>query len=114
MSGDGAPPRLARQLAFLVELDKLKTVLRRTSLIDGVPVLAVEILSPRDTQEEIDEKIEGYLQAGVHLVWVIDAHDQTVTIYRPGAAPELVNVNQELAGEPELPGFRVPAAQLFV
>jgi putative hydrolase of HD superfamily len=34
MSGDGTPPRLASQLAFLVELDKLKTVLRRTSLID--------------------------------------------------------------------------------
>jgi len=34
MSGDGTTPRLARQLAFLVELDKLKTVLRRTSLID--------------------------------------------------------------------------------
>src|SRR5271166_3504265 len=36
-----------------------------TSLIDGVPVLVVEILSPGDTQEEVDEKIDGYLQAGI-------------------------------------------------
>ena len=84
-----------------------------TSLIDGVPLLVVEILSPSDTQEQIDEKIDGYLQAGVALVWVIDPHDRTVTIYRPGQEPEFVNVRQELSGDPHLPGFRVPAAHLF-
>jgi Uma2 family endonuclease len=84
-----------------------------TSLIDGVPVLVVEILSPNDTQEQIDEKSDSYLQAGVALVWVIDPHDRTVTIYRPGQEPELVNVRQELSGDPHLPGFRVPVAQLF-
>jgi Uma2 family endonuclease len=84
-----------------------------TSLIDGVPVLVVEILSPSDTQEHVDEKIDDYLQAGVALVWVIDPHDRTVTIYRPGAEPELVNVRHELSGDPHLPGFRVTTAQLF-
>jgi Uma2 family endonuclease len=84
-----------------------------TTLIDGVPVLAVEILSPNDTQEEIHEKLDGYLQAGVRVVWVIDPHDRTVRIYRPGMRPALVNDEQELSGEPELPGFRVPAAQFF-
>lgn len=84
-----------------------------TSLIDGVPVLVVEILSPSDTQEQVDEKIDGYLQAGVALVWVIDPHDRTVTIYRPNQEPELVNVRQELSSEPHLPGFHISAAQLF-
>jgi Uma2 family endonuclease len=84
-----------------------------TSLIDGVPVLVVEILSPSETQEQVDEKIDGYLQAGVALVWIIDPHDRTVTIYRPGGEPELVNIRQELLGDPQLPGFRVPAAHLF-
>ncbi len=84
-----------------------------TTLIDGVPVLVVEILSPSDTQEQVDEKIDDYLRAGVALVWVIDPHDRTVLIYRPNQEPEFVNVRQELSGEPQLPGFRVPAAQLF-
>ena len=84
-----------------------------TTLIDGVPVLAGEILSPSDVLEEINEKIDHYLRAGVALVWLIDPHDQTVTIYRPGKAPELVNIHQELVGEPHLPGFRVPVAQIF-
>jgi Uma2 family endonuclease len=85
-----------------------------TTLIDGVPVLAVEILSPSDTLDEVNEKIDGYLSAGVALVWVIDPHHRTVEIFRPGAEPELVNVRQELSGDPMLPGFRVPVAQLFV
>ena len=84
-----------------------------TTLIDGVPVLAVEILSPNATVEEINEKTDDYLAAGVPLVWVIDPHHRTVEIFRPGAEPELVNVRQELSGEPHLPGFRVPVAQLF-
>jgi Uma2 family endonuclease len=84
-----------------------------TNLIDGVPVLVVEILSPSDTQEQVDEKTDGYLQAGVALVWVIDPHDRTVTIYRPGQEPELVNVRQELSGDPQLPGFHIAVAQLF-
>ncbi len=84
-----------------------------TSLIDGVSVLVVEILSPSDTQEEVDEKTDGYLHAGVALVWVIDPHDRTVTIYRPGSEPELVNVRQELSGEPHLPGFRVSVANIL-
>jgi Uma2 family endonuclease len=84
-----------------------------TRLIDGVPILAVEILSPNDVQEQIHEKVDTYLQAGVALVWVIDPHDRTVRIYRPDQEPELVNIRQELTGEPHLPGFRVPVAQVF-
>jgi len=85
-----------------------------TTLIDGVPILAVEILSPSDILEEIHEKIAAYLHAGVLLVWIIDPYDKTVRIYRPGKAPEHVNVDQELSGEPHLPGFRVRVAELFV
>ena len=62
---------------------------------------------------EISEKIDGYLAAGVALVWLIDPHLRTVEIIRPDAEPELVNIRQELSGEPHLPGFRVPVAQIF-
>ena len=84
-----------------------------TSLINGPPVLAVEILSPSDVQEDVNEKIDEYLAAGVRLVWVIDPHHRTVTIHRPGRDPAFVNAAQELSGEPELPGFRVAVVRLF-
>jgi Uma2 family endonuclease len=96
-----------------VAADVVKQQGEDTTIIDGVPVLAVEILSPSDTVEEIKEKIDDYLAAGVALVWIVDPHDQTVTVYRKGARPELVNVDQELKAEPSLPGFCVKAAEVF-
>ncbi len=84
-----------------------------TTLIDGVPVLALEILSPSDTVEDIHEKIDALLAPGVPLVWIIDPHDRTVRVYRPGTEPELFNARQHLTAEPHLPGFGVPVARLF-
>jgi Uma2 family endonuclease len=85
----------------------------KTSLIEGAPVLAVEILSPSDAEQEINEKVDTYLAAGVRLVWIVDPHDRTVLVYRPGAEPVLFNARQELSGDPELPGFRVAVSEFF-
>ncbi len=84
-----------------------------TTIIEGVPTLVVEILSPNDTQEEIDEMVDSYLSVGVPLVWLVDPTDRTVTIYRPGEEPTLVNSRQTLEGGTVLPGFSVPVAQIF-
>lgn len=84
-----------------------------TTLIDGSPVLVVEILSPSDTQEDIHEKIDEYLTVGVALVWIVDPADRTVRVYRPDAEPEPFNVRQVLSADPHLPGFQVPVARIF-
>jgi Uma2 family endonuclease len=84
-----------------------------TTLIDGAPILAVEILSPNEVKETTDEKIGEYLAAGVALVWIIDPRWRTVETFRPNAQPQMVNCDQELTAEPHLPGFRVRVAELF-
>jgi Uma2 family endonuclease len=82
-------------------------------LIEGVPLLAVEILSPSDTIEEIDTKITTYLSAGVALIWIIDPHRRTAMIYQPDALPRLVTENDDLTGGDVLPGFAVRFGELF-
>ena len=82
-------------------------------LIDGPPMLAVEILSPSDEHETIVEKINSYLEAGVKLIWVVDPDFQSVTIYRPDANPTLLSGEDEISGDPHLPGFRVPVSKFF-
>lgn len=84
-----------------------------TTLIDGVPTLAIEVLSPNDTTEEITEKVEAYLAAGVPLVWIVHPRFRTVTVHRPGHEPELFNIQQELTGEPHLPGLRIRVEAIF-
>ena len=80
---------------------------------EGPPILAVEILSPSDKQEEIDEKIQLYLETGVAIVWVVHPRFKTVTVYRPGADPMMLSGSQELTAEPHLPSFRVSLTRLF-
>lgn len=96
-----------------VSADMVARQSEATTMLEGVPTLAVEILSPSDTQQDIDEKLAKYLGAGVPLVWLVDPTDQTVVVYRPRAAPELFNIHAELTAEPHLPGFRVPVAKIF-
>jgi len=83
------------------------------TIILGVPSLVAEIVSPSTVYEELHEKIGIYLASGVPLVWVIDPHDKTVTIYRPGEEPTFANVRQELTGGDVLPGLVMPVARLF-
>jgi len=82
-------------------------------LIEGAPVLAVEILSPSNKWDEVTDKVREYLAAGVALIWVLDPVFRTVQVYRPGCEPEMFNSRQELTGEPHLPGFRIEVAGLF-
>ena len=84
-----------------------------TTLLAGVPTLTVEILSPNDTVEQIEEKTDAYLAAGVPLAWVVDPTDRTVTVYRPGAEPELFNVTHTIPAHPAMPGFSPAVAELF-
>ena len=82
-------------------------------MIDGPPVLAVEILSPNDTQKEVHAKIADYLASGVAVVWVVDPIFQTVTVYRPQQKTAFFTDADELTAEPELPGFRARVSQFF-
>jgi Uma2 family endonuclease len=99
--------------AMYVSPEVLAAQADETTLLDGIPSLVVEILSPNDTVEEINEKIGAYRTAGVPHIWVIDPYLHTLTVHRPNGQPVLFNVSQEVTAEPELPGFRIPVAKLF-
>ena len=93
-----------------------EVMLRQTedsTLIDGVPTLVVEILSPSDTIEDVNEKIDAYLAARVSIIWIIDPYRHTITVHRTDSVPKLFTIRDELSAEPHLPGFRVPVARLF-
>jgi len=83
------------------------------TVIVGVPTLIVEILSPSTTVKALDDRLKVFGKAAVPVVWVVDPQDKTVTVYRHGQKPTMVNDAQDLIGDPELPGFRVPVARLF-
>ena len=52
--------------------------------------------------------MDEYLANGAQLGFLLDVEAETAYIYRPGQAVETVQgYDQELSGEPVLPGFRL-------
>ena len=85
----------------------------KSNLFSSPPLLAVEILSSSDTVELVQDKVTNYLSCGVPLVWIVDPHFRTVVVHRPDAAPEMFSGDEELSGDPHLPGLRVAVKEVF-
>jgi Uma2 family endonuclease len=83
------------------------------AFFEGPPTLAVEILSPSDTQEDIDEKVALFLESGVNVVWIVNPRFKTVTVYRADAQPALFHEHQTIDAEPYLPGYRARVGSFF-
>jgi Uma2 family endonuclease len=79
----------------------------------GAPDLAVEVISPSDTLEEVEEKVADYLAAGTRLVWVVNPRRKTVTVYRSPEAAQILRGDDELDGGDVVPGFRCAVAEVF-
>lgn len=109
----GNPPEVVGIDVAYVDADLASQSSQATTLFDGVPILAVEVLSPSDTQDWIRERVASLLNGGVKVVWIVDPEDETVRVRRKGVPAKALDTTQELTAEPELPGFRVPVASLF-
>jgi Uma2 family endonuclease len=85
-----------------------------TGFLEGAPDLAVEILSPGNTVEEIEAKITEYFDNGACLIWVISPTQHYVMVYRCAQEPDrLLKSVDSLDGEEVIPGFTLPVADLF-
>jgi Uma2 family endonuclease len=78
-----------------------------------VPDLAVEVISPTDLAEELQDKLADYFQAGVRLVWVIYPRLRIVHVYESLTRIDCLLHEHELNGGEVLPGFRLPLSKLF-
>lgn len=81
------------------------------------PDLAVEVISPGDLADEVEEKVSEYLRANVPLVWVVHPPTRTVRIHRPRTAPPgpIAELREDdtISGEDVLPGFSCSIARFF-
>lgn len=54
------------------------------------PLLAVEIVSPSQSTQDVVDKITNMLEAGVQSCWLVQPATETVTIFTPGEKPSTV------------------------
>jgi Uma2 family endonuclease len=80
---------------------------------DVAPDLAVEVLSPSNTDKEMELKRQDYFQSGTQLVWIIDPEMRTVDVYTSVDSNRRLSVSDALDGGSVLPGFSMKLADLF-
>jgi len=77
------------------------------------PDLVAEVLSPSNSASEMQRKVVEYLDAGAHLVWVIDPETETVTVYRGRDDIRVLEAEEVLDGSAVVPGLEVEVDALF-
>jgi len=83
------------------------------SFVDGTPDLAVEVVSPGDSHEEVQQKVLDYLNAGTKMIWIIQPRTRTITVHRSLKDVYTLTEDDALDGADVLPGFSVPVQDIF-
>jgi Uma2 family endonuclease len=81
---------------------------------DVLPNLAVEVISPTDLVEEVQEKVAEYFRSGVSLVWIVYPRTRQVHVYESLTSIRVLSRTEELDGGRVLPGFRLSLSELFL
>ena len=108
-------PKLVRMpdVAFISWNRYPQTKAARRGAVRVAPDLAIEILSPGNTQGEMDRKLREYFAAGVRLVWYADLDTRTVRVFESVERSKLLRETDTLDGGDVLPGFRLSIADWF-
>jgi Uma2 family endonuclease len=78
----------------------------------GVPLLAIEVLSPSTERRDRHVKCPRLLKAGVAEVWLVDPIAETIEIHVPSGAPRVARGHETLTSH-AVPGFDVVPAIVF-
>jgi Uma2 family endonuclease len=94
----------------------------RHPILEGVefpvaPDLAVEVISPSESSNDVLKKVQAYIRAGTRLVWAAYAEEETVYVWRSafdgGLHVQSFDVDGTLDGGDVLPGFTLKVLDIF-
>lgn len=106
VSGERYAPDVA-----VILYDKQKKLARK-GYNNNPPDLAVGVMSPSDSNDQLRIKIVNYQLVGT-IVWVVDPNNERVEVYEPGKPVSIIEKTGTLQAESILPGFRLPVKDIF-
>lgn len=108
-------PGLVRMpdVAFYAWTQFQDRLLPREQILGRTPDLAVEILSPRNTEREMDRKRGEYFAGGARFVWQVYPETRRVRIYTAIDVFDELGEDGTLTGGAVLPGFTLSVRRWF-
>lgn len=80
---------------------------------ETAPDLAIEVISPSETWDEVQQKVEEYLMAGTPMVWTVHPRTGRVVVYTPDAIARTYRAEEVLEFPQLLPGFSCKVKDFF-
>ena len=80
---------------------------QRSRFLPLCPDFVVELRSPTDGLQVLQDKMREYVDNGTSLGWLIDPERREVFVHRAGVAVERLRAPEHLPAEPPLAGFRL-------
>ena len=77
------------------------------------PDLAIEVATPKKSEEELRLRIVLHLQGDAKQVWLVRPDQQTVTVYTRHEPGRTLGIDDTLDGGDVLPDFSLPVKALF-
>jgi Uma2 family endonuclease len=77
------------------------------------PDFAIELVSPTDSLEDLQQKMSEYISCGVKLGWLINPDAKEVEIYRLDRDKQVISNPTSLSGEELLPGLTLDLSEIF-
>ena len=101
--------------ASWIELSKWNSLSaeQKTKFAPICPDFVVELKSPSDCLEVLQDKMQEYINNGASLGWLIDRPDRKVYIYTPNHEVNCLKDPQTVSGDPVLPGFVLDLSQIW-
>ena len=78
------------------------------------PEFVIELVSPNDTAEYYDTKLDEYYAAGVKIVWFIYPKSEKVVVYKADRSSVTCLGDTVCSAAPVLPAFALPAKDIFI
>ena len=86
---------------------------QKTKFAPICPDFVVELRSPSDSLQVLQEKMQEYIDNGASLGWLVDRTTRQVFVYTPDSEVRCLDDPQTVSGDPLLAGFVLNLAKIW-
>ena len=108
-----SPDTVREPDVFFVSAERLPLSERVQGYLEVMPELVVEIISPSDRDQEVNDKTLMWLSHGVLMVVEVYPAERAVMVHRAGVSAITLTGDDVLGGGDVLPGFSLPLSEIF-
>ena len=98
---------------YFISAERLPIDERVQGYLEVVPEIVAEVISPGDSQRDVNDKTRMWLSHGVSLVWEIYPEERAIVVNNADGPPVTLTEDGTLEGGDVLPGFSCPLRDIF-